>query len=156
MRRLMVMAGLVTVVLVGAGVRLLSTGPPARASQVLQTAPAGTAALRIPNALRLQLLRYLNGEHARPLPPRPLPIPLVPRLPQGGACAVAAGACSPIPCIEFARAASVSSAAVAAGPSAVVLRLAAPVRVLRGAPQPGRRACDGRLGAPKILRVSAP
>jgi len=152
MRRLMVMAGLVTVVLVGAGVRLLSTGQPARASQVLQTAPAGTAALRIPNALRLQLLRYLNGELRRPLPPRPL----VPRLPQGGACAVAAGACSPIPCIEFARAASVSSAAVAAGPSAVVLRLAAPVHVLRGAPQPGRRACDGRLGAPKILRVSAP
>ena len=113
-------------------------------------------------ALERELQRFLDTHsplptrvpppRAVPVLPRTLPFPLRPGTPGGATCYVAASGCSETPCIEFARS---GGAAVSAAPSAVVLRLGETVN--RNALAPATRpSCQGRLGAPKTLRVSGP
>jgi hypothetical protein len=133
-----VVLGLAVVVL-AAGWRLSGSSHPARAGVAGRPAPMTLTQRGLPEALRQQLQQLLRQGVDR-VPGRPLPIPPVPRLAHPGICAVAAGSCSLTPCVEF-----------AGGATATVLRLATPAR--RGGPPP--RACDGRLGAPKVLPVAA-
>jgi hypothetical protein len=92
----------------------------------------------LPRPLRQQLQQYLAGPPGHRLPVPPLrqgvpPIrPGVPPLRRGaaraGPCFVGVGSCSLVPCVQF-----VASRTPAAGSS-----------------------CQGRLGAPKVLRVATP
>ena len=167
MRRLRRLASLGVVavsVTVLAGWQLLAAAGAREPSR----APRASAVRASPaQALESELQRFLATHPV--VPPRtprfpPLrspggavPFPLTPVAPGGATCYVAAGSCSETPCVEFARGAE---AAVSAAPSAVVLTLG---RTAISAPfnrnAQGPRAttpCQGRLGAPKFLRVSGP
>lgn len=126
----------------------------ARAAVITHAAPSPSA------ALQRSLQRVLEGfPLARTRAPGPRTLTyIVPRaLPAppssgGSACYVVAGRCSETPCVEFAHAAG---SAPTAAPGPVVLRLG--TTATRNAPIPRRQTrCQGRLGAPKILRVSGP
>lgn len=122
------MLGLVTAALLAAGWRLSVTPRPARAA----LAPSTISQAGLPGALR-QHLQQLLQDRVDGLPGRPPAIQFGLRLPHAGACSVAGDGCSLIPCIEF-------------------VVLTAPISSVG----PAQRPCHGRLGAPKILRVSAP
>jgi hypothetical protein len=143
--RAVAVVGLVVVVALAAG-----WGPTGSAHANRHSRPAaGTlGSLTIPPALRRRLLESLNQRLAPRLPVRP--VPLAPGLPQPRTCYVAGGGCSLTPCVQFATGAS----PVVSQSNAIVLRLAAPARTV-GGPQTARGRCQGRLGMPKVLRVSA-
>jgi hypothetical protein len=146
--RLVVVRGVMAIALMGMGWRLLASRHTARAAQ----APVRTTPSQLRPSLEWQLQQLLA--HRPPVPPDLAPL-------AAGPCFVALGRCSQIPCVEFARAGRAqgsaaalarAAAAAAAAPSAVVLELARATR-------PGQSlqsSCQGRRGAPRILRVGAP
>lgn len=131
-----------------AGWRMLSS------ARVATALPASAAKLH--GALEQQL-QLLAGRLPVPRPVQVLPArPVIPYggpdIPYGGVCYVGPGRCSLTPCTEFARAGRTEVAGTSSG---VVLRLGGPLS--RGAaPRPGRSACEGRVGTPRVLRVSGP
>jgi hypothetical protein len=133
--RLAVMSGVAAIVLLSAGWRLSAS------QHRVSPKPAAMALghIRVPGALRQQLARYLAGRplgRRLPAPPAGRGIqPLgqrVPPLRQGaarpGPCYVGVGSCSLIPCVQF----------------------------VGGRPPMAGSNCQGRLGAPKVLRVATP
>jgi hypothetical protein len=103
------------------------------------------------------LQQWLAVEGKRPpfaLPGRGLPVPL-PNLAPGapGSCFVA-GRCSEVPCVEFAQSTPEPTATAVVQASVVVLERPTPAP-FNGGSQPGS-SCAGRLGTPRILRVSGP
>jgi hypothetical protein len=150
--RLVVVSALVAVVALSvAGLRTLSSPRVARAKAApvpAQPFPRGA----LERQLQLLAQRLFVPSHGVPI----LPVPRA--IPYGAPCYVALGRCSLTPCVEFAQG---LSPGVAATDSAVVLKLGGPVsraapQVPAIAPQVARPACRGRLGTPKVLRVSSP
>jgi hypothetical protein len=137
-----------------AGWELLGSAPASGSARAAYESSHAAAAGSTLGSLERQLQRYLAASPPLPqtppaLPPRGLSIP---RLgPGGGICYVATGHCSAIPCIEFAGASAAPTSGTATG---VVLRLGETVN--RNAPRLAQGSCEGRLGTPKVFRVSGP
>ncbi len=155
--RLVIVSGVVVIALLGAGWRFAVVGHPALAAR-----PVAQSRLQVPAVLRKQLAalaaRTFRVPRALRVPRTPIPPGGLPRVPSGP-CYIAIGECSLTPCVEFAHGAS---PAVSTSSSAVVLRLVSPVTQLaspltgRGAALPATPSCQGRLGTPRVLRVSGP
>jgi hypothetical protein len=153
--RLVAAFTLVAIGLIAGGLALIGSAHAARS----RPAPrAGTAPLaRHTPAKLVGALKSLESQLQRSLataPPGQRQLPVAPfqlLAPHPTMCFVVAGGCSDIPCVEFARQAAGARAVATA--SAVVLRLSGPIN--RNAVSPaGPQNCQGRLGMPRILRVS--
>jgi hypothetical protein len=162
------------IALLAAGWWLTDAPQPARARPAVAT--AGLA--QVPPSLReaLDQLLALHPLASGPLA-APGPMPRVPGLRggvappfppgvQGATCYAAAGGCSLVPCVEFARGASAAAVSVPVE-SAVVLdlgitaRRVGPTATRVGPQRPAvpptpRSSCRGHLETPKIVRVSVP
>jgi len=172
--RLLAILSVAAIALPAAGWWLTAAPQPAQAR--LATAAASLA--QVPPSLR-EALYQLLARH--PLAPGPLaapgPLPRVPGLRgvvappflpgvQGATCYVAAGGCSLVPCVEFARGASAAAVSTPVS-SAVVLDLGitatrvGPTATRVGRQRPAvppnpRSSCRGHLETPRIVRVSVP
>jgi hypothetical protein len=155
--RVLVLYSVVGLALLAAGWRFSASQHSARARP---TAMA-LGQVSIPDTLRQQLQPYL-ALASRP-PRRSLPVPPLPslgrgapplradRAAQGGSCYVAAGACSLIPCLEFARSTNVQVSAPARSDA-----FSSHPSGEKGITSAAGSGCQRRLGVPKIIRVAAP
>jgi hypothetical protein len=125
---------LAVMVLFGAAVVVIGSSSASTANRraAATQSPRGAATL-VP-----QLRRFLAGKSATARPRV-----VVPRNVQAAptTCYVAAGSCSLTPCIEF------------AGGTVEAVALSSPTIVKNPAPT---RACSGRRGAPRVVRVVGP
>ena len=174
--RLVAISSVAAIALLAAGWWLTAAPQPAGARPAAAAAgPArplsAHAAAQVARTLHQALEQLLARHPFAPAPPfAPGPLPRVrggggvvapPFLPgvHGGTCYVAAGGCSLVPCVEFARSAS-AVAVPAPVSSAVVLDLGITARTVgpgRPAPLPSpHSSCRGHLLTPKIVRVSVP
>ena len=119
----------------------------------------------IPDTLRQQLQQYLAlasrpPRRSQPVPPLPsfgrgAPPLRAQRAAHGGSCYVAAGACSLIPCVEFARSTNVQVSTVVSAPARSDAFSSHPSGE-KGITSAAGSSCQRRLGVPKIIRVAAP